>query len=332
MSHMRVLLTAAALIGALAGTGTQLNAAGPKSFAAVATTFAEVTYHIVSVDGVKVFYREAGRPSLPTLVLLHGNPSSSFMFRDLIARLAARFHVIAPDYPGYGYSDAPAPQAYGYTFAHVAQTIDGLLTRIGATQYILYMQDYGGPVGMRLAVAHADRVRGLIIQNANAYEEGLPAQWRAELQQQAREATHPPHGATAPEHKPPSSFAANLQWTREMYTRGARDAATMTPDGYTFDAAMLSRPGQDDVQDALGGDYYTNLLLYPQWQAWLRQHQPRTLIVWGRGDYIFGPAAAEAYKRDLPKAKLVFYDGGHFVLEEYAAQVAQEITAMFATE
>ena len=330
MGHKSVVLIAAAVVGALTG-GVDAAGVTDSSSAAVAATFEQVAYHTVDIDGVKVFYREAGQPSLPTILLLHGNPSSSFMFRDLITRLAPRFHVIAPDYPGYGYSAAPAPQAYRYTFAHLAQTIDSLLTRIGATHYILYMQDYGGPVGMRLAVAHPDRVNGLIIQNANAYSEGLPAQWRAELQQQANAAAHP-QGATPPRSKPPSSFAANLQWTKEMYTRGARDAATMTPDGYTFDAAMLSRPGQDEVQDALGDDYYTNLLLYPQWQEWLRRHHPRTLIVWGRGDYIFGPVAAQAYKRDVPQAKLVFYDGGHFVLEEYAPQVAQEIIATFAME
>lgn len=309
---------AAVLVILLAGAGTVTSAAE------------HTVCHTVDIGGVKVFYREAGRPSLPAVVLLHGNPSSSFMFRDLITQLAPRFHVIAPDYPGFGYSDAPPPQAYRYTFEHLAQTIDGLLTRIGATRYILYMQDYGGPVGMRLAVAHPDRVAGMIIQNANAYEEGLPAQWRAELERQANAATHPARNPPPTQPKPQSTFAANLEWTKEMYTRGARDAAGMIPDGYTFDAAMLARPGQDAIQDALGDDYYTNMLRYPRWQEWLRRHRPRTLIVWGRGDYIFGPAAAEAYKRDLPQAKLVFYDGGHFVLEEYAPEVAREIIEMFA--
>lgn len=297
---------------------------------AAATALEDTSYHVTDVGGVRVFYREAGLPSSPTLVLLHGNPSSSFMFRDLMPRLARDFHVIAPDYPGFGYSDTPSPETYRYTFDHLAKTIDSFLTRIGATTYILYLQDYGGPVGMRLATAHPDRVKGLVIQNANAYAEGLSAEWRAELEQQAKDAAGHAAVATPPAHKPPSAFDANLKWTKAMYTTGARDAATMDPDGYTFDAAMLSRPGQDDIQDALGDDYYSNLLLYPQWQEWLRVHHPRTLIVWGRGDYIFGPAAAEAYRRDLPEARLVFYDGSHFVLEEHAAEVAQEIIAMFS--
>ena len=250
------------------------------------------------------------------------------MFRDLIPRLQQHFHLIAPDYPGFGYSDAPAPESYSYTFDHLAETIDQLLSHIGARTYLLYLQDYGGPIGMRLATAHPDRIKGLIIQNANAYREGLSPEWRAELEQRAREAADHP-GPTPPKHKRPSALETNLQWTQHMYTQGAHDSMTMTPDGYTFDAAMLSRPGQDDIQDILGDDYYTNMLLYSTWQQWLKKHQPRTLIVWGRGDYIFGPAAAEAYRRDLPQAKLVFYPGGHFVLEEYAPEIAQEIVAMF---
>jgi pimeloyl-ACP methyl ester carboxylesterase len=198
------------------------------------------------------------------------------------------------------------------------------------TSYLLYMQDYGGPVGMRLATAHPDRIKGLIIQNANAYEDGLPAEWRAELEHQIKDATDHPRGPTTPKHRVASRFEANLKWTLQMYTQGAHEPAAMTPDGYTFDAAMLSRPGQDDIQDVLGSDYYTNMLLYPKWQEWLREHHPRTLIVWGLGDYIFGAMAAHAYKRDLPQAKLVFYNGGHFVLEEYAPEVAREIINMFS--
>lgn len=310
----------------LAGSGVA-SAAGLAN-SAVTMASEHVTCHVVDVGGLKVFYREAGASTAPTLVLLHGNPSSSFMFRDLIPRLAHRFHVIAPDYPGFGYSDAPAPEVYGYTFDHLAKTMDTLLSQIGAMEYILYLQDYGGPVGMRLATAHPERVKGLIIQNANSYAEGLPAKWRAELERQARAADR--GGEKPHKHKPPSPFAENLQWTKSMYVTGARDAATMPPDGYTFDAAMLSRPGQDDIQDALGEDYYTNLLLYPAWQQWLRAHQPRTLIVWGVGDEIFGRVGAEAYKRDLPGAKVVLYEGGHFVLEEYAPEVARQIIEMFS--
>jgi pimeloyl-ACP methyl ester carboxylesterase len=154
-------------------------------------------------------------------------------------------------------------------------------------------------------------------------------EWRTELERQAKEASSHRSNPPPARHKPPSPFEENLKWTKKMYTEGANDPITMTRDGYTFDAALLSRPGQDDIQDALGDDYYSNLLLYPTWQGWMRNNQPRTLIVWGRGDYIFGPVAAEAYKRDLPRAKIVFYNGGHFVLEEYAAEIAREIVVMF---
>jgi pimeloyl-ACP methyl ester carboxylesterase len=325
-------LIAAASLFALSGRDMAATAevvANPPT-KAVSAMVQHTRYNTVDVGGVKVFYREAGKPSSPTLVLLHGNPSSSFMFRDLIPLLAGRFHVIAPDYPGFGYSEAPPPESYTYTFEHLAQTVDTFLTQIGATEYILYMQDYGGPIGMRLATAHPDRVRGIIIQNANAYLEGLPAQWRAELEQQIKDAAEHPGGPKPPKHKPPSPLEENLKWTKGMYVTGAREAATMSPDGYTFDAAMLSRSGQDEIQDVLGDDYYRNVLLYPTWQAWLRQHHPRVLIAWGHGDQIFGPVAAEAYKRDVPQAKLVFYNGGHFVLEEYAPEVAREIIATFS--
>ena len=314
-------------IFSIVSLGLLLTASQAK---AASNAYERTSCHIVDVSGVRVFYREAGHASSPTLVLLHGNPNSSFMFRDLIPRLADHFHVIAPDYPGYGYSDAPPPEAYNYTFDHLAQTMDLLLGKLGLTHYVLYMQDYGGPIGMRLAIAHPDRVKGLIIQNANAYVDGLPAQWRAELENQTKNAAEHPDAPKPSGHKPPSPFDENLKWTKSMYISGARDAATMVPDGYTFDAAMLSRAGQDDIQDRLGDDYYTNVLLYPKWQEWLRQYHPSTLIVWGRGDHIFGPAAAEAYKRDLPHAKVVFYNGGHFVLEEYAPEVAQEIIEMFS--
>jgi pimeloyl-ACP methyl ester carboxylesterase len=293
----------------------------------------EVVCRTVDVDGVKIFYREAGRPSSPTLVLLHGFPSSSFAFRDLIPRLSSHFHVLAPDYPGYGYSDTPPPGSYSYTFDHLAQTTDAFLAKVGVTSYILYMHDYGGPVGFRIATAHPERIRGLIIQNANAYEEGLNPQWRDELKDDIKNGGHQRAQAAQPPQPPqnsPDPFGSNLKWIQGMYTTGARDPSTMTRDGYTFDAAMLSRPGQDPIQDAIGDNYYTNVLLYPQWQTWLRQSQPRTLIVWGEGDQIFNTDGAKAYKRDVPKARLVFFNGGHFLLEEHAAEVAREITDMFA--
>jgi len=290
----------------------------------------EVVCRAVDIDGLKIFYREAGRSSLPTLVLLHGFPSSSFAFRDLIPHLSAHFHVLAPDYPGYGYSDSPPPASYPYTFDHLAQTTDEFLTKLGVTSYILYMHDYGGPVGFRIATAHPERIKGLVIQNANAYEEGLSPQWRDELKDDIKNGGHRRAQTEQPPQILPDPVGSNVKWIQPLYTTGARDPTTMTRDGYTFDAAMVSRPGQDPIQDAIGDNYYTNVLLYPVWQKWLRKSQPRTLIVWGQGDQIFNTAGAKAYKRDVPNARLVFFNGGHFLLEEYAPEVAEEIIRMFA--
>ncbi len=320
-------ITAATIL--FAGDGTA-NIAMENSPAAATINTHQVICRTVDVDGVKIFYREAGRPSFPTLVLLHGFPNSSFAFRDLIPRLSSHFHVFAPDYPGYGYSDAPPPGTYSYTFDHLAQTTDEFLTKVGATSYILYMHDYGGPVGFRIATAHPERIKGLIIQNANAYEEGLSPQWRDELKDDIKNGGHQRTPTGQPTQNSPDPFGSNLKWIQPMYTTGARDTSTMTHDGYTFDAAMLSRPGQDPIQGAIGDNYYTNVLLYPLWQKWLRRSQPRTLIVWGEGDQIFNTDGAKAYQRDVPKARLVFSNGGHFLLEEYASEVAYEIIRMFA--
>jgi pimeloyl-ACP methyl ester carboxylesterase len=311
------------------GSGTATAALESSPGVATVNTY-EVVYRTIDVDGVKIFYREAGRPSLPTLVLLHGFPSSSFAFRDLIPRLSSHFHVLAPDYPGYGYSDAPAPGIYSYTFDHLAQTTDEFLTKVGVTRYILYMHDYGGPVGFRIASAHPERIKGLIIQSANAYEEGLNPQWREELKDDIKNGGHQRTQTEQPPQNSPDPVGLNMKWIRPMYTTGAHDPSAMTRDGYTFDAAMYSRPGQDPIQDAIGNNYYTNVLLYPVWQEWLRTSQPRTLIVWGKGDQIFNTDGAKAYLRDVPKAKLVLFDGGHFLLEEYAPEVAHEIIRMFA--
>lgn len=316
------------VLAAVLATGTG-RAATPASAGTARANEEGVRCTTIDVDGIKVFYRESGQPSLPMLVLLHGNPSSSFMFRDLMPRLSQHFHVIAPDYPGFGYSDVPPTEQYPYTFDHLAQTIDAFLNKLGARRYILYMQDYGGPVGFRIATAHPDRVEGIVIQNANAYEEGLAPEWKAELDKQRQEATTRKEPVVA-RHKPTSAFAENVKWTRSMYVTGARDPLIMTPDGYTFDAAMLSRPGQDDVQNALSSNYYTNVDMYPVWQQWMRTQKPRALIVWGQGDRIFAAPAAKAYQRDLPQAKLVFFNGGHFLLEEYAPDVAKEIIQTFS--
>jgi pimeloyl-ACP methyl ester carboxylesterase len=315
---------------ALAADHTRPAAGADEAPAADRTRLEHTTYHTVAVDGINIFYREAGSPSLPTVVLLHGAASSSFMFRDLIPRLAPDFHVIAPDYPGYGYSDAPPPERYRYTFDHLAQNIDALLAKLGAQRYILYMHDYGGPVGMRIATTHPERVAGLIFQDANAYAEGLSPAWRAQMENQIKDVLAHKQMPVQVHKEPQSSLDQTLKGVRRAYEEGAHNPETMTPDGYTFDTFMDSRPGQDVLQNALGDDYYTNLMLYPAWQKWLRLTQPRTLLLWGEGDRIFPRAAAEAYKKDLPRVRLVFFPGGHNLLEEYAPEAAREIIATFS--
>jgi pimeloyl-ACP methyl ester carboxylesterase len=282
-----------------------------------------VHYRTVTVDGVNIFYREAGRPDAPTIVLLHGFPTSSAMYRGLILLLASHFHVLAPDYPGYGHSDAPPPQRYAYTFDHLAQTMRGFLDQLGVHETILYLQDFGGPVGFRLALAQPERVRGLVVQNANAYLEGFSPELLAGVRKYWASRT--------PETEQAQRFAFSPDGIRWQYVTGAHDPAALDPDTWTLDIAQMARPGEDAIQLDMLYDYRTNVASYPAWQAWLKQHQPRTLIVWGKGDPLFRVDAAHALKRDLPAAKLVVYDGGHFMLQEHAAAVAGEIVAMFGT-
>jgi pimeloyl-ACP methyl ester carboxylesterase len=281
-----------------------------------------VRFRTAAVQGRDIFYREAGDPALPAIILLHGFPTSSHMYRDLIPLLADKFHVIAPDYVGFGYSDAPAADEFAYTFDSLAAHVAPLIDQLGLSSFILYMQDYGGPVGFRLFTQHPDRVKGFVIQNANAYLEGvgdMPRQvflplWNkrdAETEAVAR------------------GFLA-AETTRFQYLAGARDPEAISPDNWTIDQALLDRPGTDAYQLDLLEDYKSNVALYDSWHAAFRQYQPRTLIVWGRNDPFFIPAGAEAFLQDLPQARLVWLDAGHFVLDENAATVAAEIKADFA--
>jgi len=281
------------------------------------------TYHrTATVHGRKVFYREAGDPAAPTILLLHGLPTSSQMFRDLMPRLADRFHLIAPDYIGFGHSDAPSRDDFTYSFDNLAAHVAGLVEALGLTDYILYMQDYGGPVGFRLFTANPGAVKGFIIQNANAYIEGVgeaPKQallplWEnrnAQTEQAARD-------------------FVSLEGTKFHWLVGAKDPAAINPDNWVLDQALLDRPGTQDYQVDLLENYKTNIALYPEWQAAFRAHQPKTLIVWGKHDPFFIEPGARAYLGDLPDARLVWLDAGHFVLDENAAQVADEIHATFA--
>jgi pimeloyl-ACP methyl ester carboxylesterase len=280
------------------------------------------THHFATVNGRKVFYRQAGDATRPTIVLLHGFPTSSHMYRELIPQLADRFHVIAPDYIGFGQSEAPAVEDFTYSFETLTAHVAGLLDQLGVNSYVLYMQDYGGPVGFRLFTQHPERVKGLVVQNANAYLEGvgdLPRQIFLPLWAERNATTE----AAA------RSFLAP-ETTKFQYQVGARNLEAISPDNWTIDQALLDRPGTDSYQLNLLEDYKSNVALYDSWHAAFRDHQPKTLILWGRNDPFFIPAGAEAFRTDLPQARLVWLDAGHFILDENAATVAAEIKAAFA--
>ncbi len=294
-----------------------------SALAAEAPALPVVHARTTTVDGQKVFYREAGDPKAPAIVLLHGFPSSSHMYRELILRLAGQFHVVAPDYIGFGYSAAPSPDTFSYTFDHLASTVQGLLDQIGVRDTVYYMQDYGGPVGLRLASAHPKRVRGLVFQNANAYLDGV-GKPLADVFLPLWKEQNPATLAAARGFLKPET-------TRFQYTYGAQDAASLNPDAWTHDQALLDRPGNEAIQLALFVDYKNNVGLFGAWQAYFREAQPRTLVIWGKNDPFFVVAGAEAFKRDLPEADITFVEGGHFALEEHAPAIAERIIRAFAT-
>jgi pimeloyl-ACP methyl ester carboxylesterase len=272
-----------------------------------------ITYHTVNVDGARIFYREAGVADAPKLLLLHGFPSASHMFRDLMPLLADRFHIIAPDLPGFGNSDLPGR---GYTFDRLADTIDRFTEIVGFARYVLYVFDYGAPTGFRLAVRHPDRITAIISQNGNAYEEGLSDGWNP-IRAYWRDASPANREALRAFLKPEATV-----W---QYTHGVLDATSISPDGYSLDNFYLSRPGADEVQLDLFGDYQSNVALYPTFQTYFRTHRPPLLAVWGKHDPFFLPAGAEAFKRDIPDAVVRFFDTGHFALETHAADIAMAI-------
>ncbi len=274
------------------------------------------TYRTRAVDGVDVFYREAGPADAPTIALLHGFPSSSHMYRELIPLLADRFHLVAPDYPGFGHSAAPAPADFAYTFDHLADVMDRFLADLGLDRYSLYMQDYGGPVGLRLAARHPERIATLIVQNANAYAEGISA---------AFDPLQPFWADRTPDTERPARALLTRDTTVFQYTHGARRPEAVSPDAWTVDQHFLDRTGNDAIQLDLLHDYPSNLALYPAWHAYLQAHQPPTLIVWGRNDPFFTVPGAEAFRRDLPDADLHLLDTGHFALEEDHATIAAHI-------
>jgi pimeloyl-ACP methyl ester carboxylesterase len=272
-----------------------------------------VKYRTADVDGFKIFYREAGAPDAPKLLLLHGFPSASHMFRDLIPLLADRFHIIAPDLPGFGNSDMPGP---GCSFDRLADTIGRFTAVVGFDRYTLYVFDYGAPTGFRLAVRQPDRITAIISQNGNAYEEGLSDGWNP-IRAYWQDASPANREALRAFLKPETTV-----W---QYTHGVQDATRVSPDGYSLDNLYLSRPGTDEVQLDLFGDYKSNVALYPTFQSYFRTHKPRFLAVWGKNDPFFLPAGAEAFKRDIPDAVVRFFDTGHFALETHAAEIAAAI-------
>jgi pimeloyl-ACP methyl ester carboxylesterase len=277
---------------------------------------ARVTYNTVKVDGVDMFYREAGPKDAPVLLLLHGFPTSSHMFRNLIPQLADKYRVIAPDYPGFGQSGMPDRSKFSYTFDNYAQVVDKLIRQLGVNRYALYVMDYGAPVGFRLASKNPDQVTALIVQNGNAYNEGLEQFWDpiksywSTGKSSEREAIR---------------WLTSLAATKWQYTNGVKDASLVSPDTWTMDQALLDRPGNSEIQLDLFYDYRTNIPLYPQWQTYFREHKPATLVLWGKNDAIFVAAGAAPYKRDIPNTEVHLFDTGHFALETHGHEIAKLI-------
>ena len=278
-----------------------------------AATSATVHYRSVNVDGLKVFYREAGDPRKPTILLLHGFPTSSQMYRNLIPMLADRYHVVAPDYPGFGESSAPDRATFRYTFENLSIIIERFTQNIGLTNYALYMMDYGAPVGFRLAVRQPQRVTALIVQNGNAYVEGLRDFW-VPFRQYWQDNSQASRDALR--------VFLKIEATMFQYTFGVRDVSLVSPDTWTVDQYRLDRPGNNEIQLDLFYDYQTNVDLYPVWQAYLRNYQPPTLVVWGKNDPIFPAEGAQPFKRDLTNLEFHLLDTGHFALETHGAEIA----------
>ena len=275
------------------------------------------TYNRVSVKGLEVFYREAGPKDAPTIVLLHGFPSSSHMFRELIPRLADRFRVIAPDYIGFGYSARPAATEFKYTFDNLTEHVEKLLFDVlGLRNFSIYVQDYGAPVGFRIATRHPEAIEGIVVQNGNAYVEGISA---------AFDPLKPFWANRNAETETPVRSLLTVQTTQFQYTHGMKDAGAVSPDSWTFDQHFLDRPGNDAIQLDLFHNYTSNVALYDEWHQYFRNKQPRTLIVWGQNDPFFTVAGAKAFLKDLPKAELHLLDSGHFAIEDSADFIAERI-------
>jgi pimeloyl-ACP methyl ester carboxylesterase len=282
----------------------------------------KISYRTVNVDGLKIFYREGGLADASTLLLLHGFPTSSHMFRNLIPLLADRFHIVAPDLPGFGQSDMPSRDAFPYTFAKLAEVIGRFTEVVNLKRFAIYIFDYGAPVGLRIALKHPERITAIISQNGNAYEEGLSDGWNP-IRTYWREPTKANRDALRSFLSPETTF-----W---QYTHGVSDPSAVSPDGYSLDDFYMARPGADEIQLDLFGDYKSNVALYPEFQSYFRKYKPPFLAVWGKNDPFFLPAGAEAFKRDIPNADVRFFDTGHFALETHCDEIASAIREFLVT-
>jgi pimeloyl-ACP methyl ester carboxylesterase len=283
-----------------------------------------MTFNTVTVEGLEIFYREAGDPQAPKLVLLHGYPASSHQYRNLIPLLAERFHVVAPDYPGFGNSAVPDPKQFSYTFDRLSEIIEAFLAKVGFTRFGLYVQDYGGPIGFRIATRRPDALEWLIVQNSNAYEVGFTAAWNglrnAYWKQRTPEVEAQVEGLLAPE------------TVKQIYLHGHKRPELISPDNWNMDTALLGRPNQRRIQLDLFYDYRTNVPHYPEWQAFLKKRQPKTLLFWGQDDIFFTREGGEAYLGDLPRAEIHRLDSGHFAVEDSADYISEKMIAFHARE
>lgn len=278
--------------------------------------------HRVEADGVKVFYREAGEVDAPVVLLLHGFPASSFMFRELIPRLADEYRIIAPDLPGFGFTDVPPERSYSYSFDRLARTIDAFTQALKLDRYAIYVFDYGAPTGFRLAMAHPERITAIVSQNGNAYEEGLGDAW-GPIRKYWAEPTSENRGILR-------QSVLTAGGTRWQYTHGVADPESIAPESYTLDATLLERPGNKDIQLDLFLDYASNIRLYPKFHEYFRESRPPLLAIWGKNDAFFIPAGAEAFRKDLPKAEVQFLDTGHFAIETHVAEIAAAMKRFLA--
>ena len=310
------------LVAALLAASAALSpTAGMTHTQTVPSISSTTTFHTVTVDGLNIFYREAGPKDAPTILLLHGYPSSSRMFATLIPLLADRYHLVAPDYPGFGESDAPPASTFHYTFDHLAQIVDDFTQQVGLSGYVLYQQDYGGPIGMRLAVAHPERIKAIIVQNAVSHEDGLGPAWDI---RRAFWKDRPGY-----EDKVIPGFTS-MEGAKQRHLGSSPNPERYDPELWEYEGAHLSQPGQRQIQSDLFFSYQTNVADYPSWQAWLRSHHPPLLVLWGKYDPSFALPEAHAYQRDVPDAEVHILDAGHFALDEKVDEAATLIREFLA--